>query len=82
MNKKVPCTDFCNCGPTYDNTDSDPILENSNFPDDDNEKVNDDLYKMDLYLGRNYFKVLQYFETHLHLVFVECSLHLGRSTST
>ena len=43
LNKKVSCTDFCNCGPTYDNADSDPILENSNFLDDDDEKVNDDL---------------------------------------
>ena len=43
MNKKLPCTDFCGCGPTYANADSEPILENNDFPDDGDEKGNDDL---------------------------------------
>ena len=36
---------------------------------------------MDIYLGRDVFTTLLYFETHLHLVFVKYSLHLGRSRS-
>ena len=43
MNKKVWCTDSCSCDSTCKNTDSDPILEKSNFPDNDDENVNDDL---------------------------------------
>ena len=43
MNKKLPCNDFCGCGPTYENADCVPILENNDFPDNDDEKGNDDL---------------------------------------
>ena len=35
VNKKFPCTDFCGCDSTCENTDSDSILENNDFPDDD-----------------------------------------------
>ena len=35
VNKKLPCTDFCGCDSTCENTDSDSILENNDFPDDD-----------------------------------------------
>ena len=42
-NKKFPFTDFCGCGPTCQNTDSDSILEKNDFPADDEENVNYDL---------------------------------------
>ena len=42
-NKNLPCNDFCGCSPTCENTDLDPILQNNYFPEDDSEKVNDDL---------------------------------------
>ena len=39
MNKRLLCTDFCGCGPTWENADSDLILENANFPGKDDEGV-------------------------------------------
>ena len=42
-NKNLPCNDFCGCSPTCENTNPDPILQNNYFPEDDSEKVNDDL---------------------------------------
>ena len=43
MKKKLQCIDFCGCGLTCKNTNFDPVLENNNFSDDDDEKVNDAL---------------------------------------
>lgn len=39
VNKRLLCTDFCGCGPTWENADSDLILENANFPGKDDEGV-------------------------------------------
>ena len=43
MNKKLSFTDFCGCAPSFENMDCDPVLASNNFPDNDDEKVNDDL---------------------------------------
>ena len=79
VNIKLPCADFCRCGPTCENMDFDPIQ--NDFPGDDDGKVSNDL---DIYLSHDFFKVLLYFETHFFLffTFVQYSLHLDRSRNT
>ena len=42
MNKRL-FTNFCGCVPTCENMDSDPMLESNDFPDNDDEKINDNL---------------------------------------
>ena len=37
MSKKLSCSDFYGCGPTWENVDSDIILENADFPGENDE---------------------------------------------
>ena len=69
VNKKFPCTGFCSCGPTCENTDSDPILENSNSPDNDDEKVFFSFYFIFFYIyNLHFFKQKTY--SHQVLIYL------------